>query len=116
MRISTWKLNLNVKSLDAADRLFKHCTSLLETEPRGVLVDTYSKGGFMVCFSLEHSEQLSWPETVFEILALSQKIGQGWRVLGSISDNFCGVLSLDAGGTFSIPGVIWADWDVDKVS
>jgi hypothetical protein len=95
-------------------RLFTNCTSqktsrvvaariLNKSGATKPVIDSilpYEKGGFVVDVSTELTKE-SWSELVYEALVISQRVGYGWCISGSIAD------ALDLWSNESnVPGII----------
>ena len=65
-------------------------------------------------FEFYHHDGLSWPEVVVEVITFGQALGRGWLLSGDINSQPEGVLATAAGSTSSIPGLMWAHWEIRR--
>ena len=99
------------KALKLCDRILEH----MDVEALEKTVEPYPKtGGFVVSFATRLASE-RWRDAVVEAIALGQRLGYEWRLMGSVHDNPSGwsnqvnvsgvesiewtLLRVDSGGT-----------------
>ncbi len=111
---SYWKLHLDSSKEVNARKVFNQCLKAFDRPALETSLSEYSKGGYMATAEFSHSEKLSWPEIVLEVIEFGQKIGNGWLVLGDIKEESNAVLNKGASSNVSVAGLLWAEWHVSN--
>jgi len=109
---SHWKINIDAKNESNASKVVNKCIKELGRPPVDSAIEEYSKGGYMAILQFYHDDTLEWPEIVYEIILFSEKLGAGWSLLGSITNEPFGILSKENGAKIKIPGILWAEWQI----
>jgi hypothetical protein len=111
---SHWKIHLSATDDEAASNIINRCVLAIGRPQIELRVTPYSKGGFMATLAFHHNDSKSWPEVVFEVIEFAQCLGHGWQLLGHVRDDLSGVLAAGSVTRFSIPGLLWAEWQISK--
>ncbi len=109
---SHWKLHLNASTESSAKKIVNRCIKLLGRPPIESKIEKYHKGGYMAILQFYHDDKLEWPEIIYEVISFSEHLGIGWVILGSVSSDPCGVLSMETSAKISVSGLLWAEWQV----
>ena len=112
---SFWRLHINSDKKENAETAVNRCVKLLNRSPVEVELYKYSNGGFMSDLQFFHDEDLSWPQLVFDLLEMGERIGTGWLLSGKISMNPSGTLnSISPATTVKEAGLNWVSWEIEN--
>lgn len=109
---SIWRINISSEKEDNAKKVLNSIIKTIGRPPVESKIEKYSKGGHMATMQFYHSDNLSWPEVVYEVIEFSENLGSGWLLLGNVGDDPSGVLSNEGESRFSMSGISWAEWQV----
>ncbi|PID33851.1 MAG: hypothetical protein CR955_00365 [Thiotrichales bacterium] len=110
---SYWKLHLDAKKEESANKILSKCIKLIGRPPIESEITKYSKGGYMADLQIYHHDQLSWPEIVIEVTGFGETLGGSWSLFGQINSNPNAVLSKESSNSrIVVPGLLWATWEV----
>lgn len=114
MPLSRWILHLEAANETGAEKILFRCLRAMQASPLVANMDVSARGGYQVILTVEHAMQLPWPKLVYDVLTMAQGLGVGWRLLGNLAEGPGGVLCQDATSHMSIPGLVWAEWQIDS--
>ena len=112
---SHWKAWIESDKEAAAGRVVRRLFEELGFEGERWTLVPYDKGGFELSFEIAQGSE-AWPEAVYHLLSLAQRLGYGWRLLGSIDTNANLVLSTSGGGTIRVSGVTMVEGHLERPS
>jgi len=114
MPLSRWILHLEAANEAGAEKILFRCLRAMQAAPLVADMNVSARGGYQVILTVEHPVQQQWAMLVYDVLAMAQGLGVGWRLLGNLADDPGGVLCQDATSYMSIPGLVWAEWQIDR--
>ncbi len=87
---------------------------VIDRPPIESKIESYSKGGFMVTLEFYHDDKKSWPEIIYEVINFTQRLGNGWLILGNIATEYNAILSKQPGSSFKNSGLQWAECSINN--
>jgi hypothetical protein len=106
---SHWRVFIESDREHGARRVLENVVAALGVEATDITLEPHHKGGHVAVFQVKHPPA-SWAETVVAAIALAQRLGRGWQLLGSIEDDPEGWLAVERSGDCSVSGVTAAWW------
>ena len=64
---SIWRINISSEKEDNAKKVLNSIIKTIGRPPVESKIEKYSKGGHMATMQFYHSDNLSWPEVVYEV-------------------------------------------------
>jgi hypothetical protein len=110
---SHWRVFIESDRELGARRVLESVVATLDVESISVTLEAHLKSGHVARFRVEH-RPASWSETVVEVIALAQRLGRGWQLLGSVQDDPSGWLAVERSGDCSVSGVSAAEWHLAR--
>lgn len=80
-----WTIFTDTNSVDAAATIVERLRNLSGAKFNEIQVDDYEKGGHEVRFWIDHGA-IDWPQTVFDVILFSQRLGRRWSLAGGIEE------------------------------
>jgi len=112
-RSSHWRVFVESDREPGARRVLESVVAVLAVEPSDLTLEPYQKGGYVAEFRVEHPPA-SWAEAVVGVISITQRLGRGWRMFGSVEDDPSGWLVVERSGDCSVPGVSAAEWSLRR--
>lgn len=83
--MTRWKFFTDAGNEPKARKVLGWVLDKLQVEASDLQIEPYHKGGFVLAF---HTKPIGtdWPETVLDVLSSAARVGHGWFLKGSITE------------------------------
>jgi hypothetical protein len=107
---SHWKTWLNTDKEQKARAIVKWLRERLGLDLEQLQIEPYPKtGGYVASFAIPLRSQ-TWNGDVVEVIALAQRIGRRWTLLGDVHNDLSGWSN-----ECSVTGVVSIEWQLPKL-
>lgn len=110
---SQWRVFIESDREPSARRVLENVIAVLGVDASAPTLQAYHEGGHVAVFQVV-LPAAPWAESVVAVIALGQRLGRAWRILGSIEDDPSGWLAVERSGDCSVSGVAAAEWSLAR--
>lgn len=80
-----WKFFTDADDETKARKVLGWVLDNLEVQPSALKIEPYHKGGFLLAFNTKPTVA-EWSDTVLEVLSSAERVGNGWLLTGTITE------------------------------